>query len=165
MSTPFYPGSSLTAEALDNLAPQVLQVEVDTAPISTTPTVLLTANVAETTYLVEGMLSCVIGATGTAPKIGFYGTAAESLMMIAYTMTEESTNGQSVYAARLTAMSSNTAQTAAIGGSGDSVQVGFRGTVTFSAAGTFILEAGLTTSGDSYTVKAGSYMIVQQAQS
>jgi hypothetical protein len=161
-SQPFYAGQAITAAALDSLPPQILQLAADVTPDSTTPTVLLTATVAEATYLVEGMLDCLIGATATIPKIGFYGTSAESAMLVAYSMFEESTAGENIYGSRLTAMSANSTMSAAIT-SGQTVQVRFSGTVTFSGGGTFILEAGLTTEGDGYTVKAGSYMLVQQA--
>ena len=162
MSMPFEAGSRLTAAALDELAVQVLQLATDTTTTSTTPTSLLTGNVdASTTYWVDGILECVIGGTSTPPKIGFYGTATESAMSIGYSMFEESTSGESIYGGRLTAMSSNSAQTATFA-NGSTVQVRFSGTVTFSGAGTFIIEAGDTTSGDHYTVKAGSGMILIQ---
>lgn len=117
---------------------------------------------AEATYYVEGLLECVIGGTPTPPKIGFYGSSAESAMLIAYSMFIESVSGENIYGGSLTALATNSAQTAGFG-AGDNVQVRFCGTLTCSVSGTLTLDAGLTTSGDGWTVQAGSYMkVIQQ---
>jgi len=163
MTTPFQAGQRLTAAALDAIPMQVLPLAGSVTTVSTTPSTLIIATVAAATYYVEGVLECTIGATSTIPKIGFYGTATESAMLIAYSMFEESATGENILGGKLTSMASNSNMSEAVA-SGAGVQVRFSGTITFSAGGTFIVEAGDTTSGDHYTVQAGSYMCLTQQQ-
>jgi hypothetical protein len=165
MTTPFYAGSSITAEALDTLAPQILVVESNVPIASTTPTPLMDATVAAATYLVEGLLECVIGGTATAPMFRFdlSGGAAVTSMLVPYTMCSESNTGESVFGAHLTGTGpGNFSSTTAAFGGGDDVQVKFAGIIVFSAGGTLSVSAAESTGGDTYTVAQNSWMRVTQ---
>lgn len=165
MTTPFQAGSSITAQALDELAAQIVVVASNVPIASTTPQSLMSATVGAATYLAEGLLECVIAGTATAPKFRFdlSGGAAVTSMLVPYTMWSESNSGESVFGSNLTGTGSGNFSiiTAPFGG-GSIVQVRFGGIIVFSAGGTLTVSAAESTGGDTYTVAQNSWMRLTQ---
>jgi hypothetical protein len=131
---------------------------------STTPAVVTgcEAPVAGVAYQVDGLISLTMGGTATQPRFEFTGPAA-SKVDVSYMMWQESLGGESVFAGHISALGTlSTAPTGSFAG-GSVVQLWFRGTITFTAAGTLALEIAETTSGDTFTVNAGTVLALTPA--
>jgi hypothetical protein len=118
------------------------------------------AQVGALTYRVHGRIKGIISAAGVlqAQTIRFSGTATVSSMDILVSVAEQ-TNNATISPGSITALNSDPASVGPAWNLGVTVDWTFDGVVTFSAAGTFIVQGrNVTATGDtSYTVQVKSF--------
>jgi hypothetical protein len=131
---------------------------------STVITNLQQSNVSALTYYVRGCVSWTQGATAVSQNFWFNGPTVSALR-INFMHVEavlDSTTSQTVNSGQADKIGSGGGASMPSPAFGANVLVSlyYEGTVTFSATGTFGVSCGEGTVGDSFTIKAGSFMVV-----
>jgi hypothetical protein len=123
---------------------------------STSPVTILSANVAERTYLIQGSYVYTIGSTPTAVKQGFSGPGTTAPTDISFDWKLDLGTGTTT--AGTNNITSLSLVTTASQTANDTYITHFDGIITFTGAGTFEVIGEENAAGDTWTVLAGAYV-------
>jgi hypothetical protein len=118
-------------------------------------------------YYIRGNVTWAQGATAAAQNFWFNGPAA-SLVNVPFTHLQSPANATTPVTAnpgvctKIGSSGGASMPSPAFGGT-DSICLWFEGLVTFTAAGTFGITCSEGTSGDPFTIEAGSYLVISPA--